>query len=395
MLNKKKDRIIEAAEQIIAKNGIGKTSISEIADQANVSVSLIYQFFKGKDDLLFSIPEKRVVEIISRLKEHLNGIRNPESRLGKFIWFHLNYNDLHRSYTNILLLECRSNKEFYNSTTYKQVIDYARILLDILNNGVKEGVFRNDIKMHIVRDIIFGALDFENITCFVTNEIQESAMDLNDIMSLILPMIMTDGKSKKKLYDKYASILLSAENIFAKKGFAKATIAEIAKAAGVGEGTVYEYFSNKEDLLFAIPERRFKNNLKYFEDAFEFRTPLRKLRRLIRIYFSLFLTHRDFLKIFVLQIQYNARFYKTNAYKGFQAYFEIIEKIIIEGKNKKQFRKDVNPRVFRNIFLGAFNHMALRWFILNDKKNIDMVKELDHVVNLLSSAVLKVNSKNI
>ena len=74
--------------------------------------------------------------------------------------------------------------------------------------------------------------------------------------------------------------------------------------------------------------------------------------------------------------------------------FKNIEDIIIDGKNKNQFRKNVNPRVFRNVFLGAFNHMALRWFILNKKKNVDMIKEIDHVVDLLSSAVLIDNNTN-
>jgi TetR/AcrR family fatty acid metabolism transcriptional regulator len=392
--NEKRNQIIDAAEQVVAKNGFNKSSISEIADRANVSVSMIYQFFKSKDDLLFSIPEKRVKEIISLLNEHLAGISNPESQLGKFVWFHLHYNDIHRSYANILLLECRSNKAFYNSETYSLVVDYARKLLNILENGVNEGVFRNDIEMYIVRDIILGALDFENLTCFVANEIKESVPDLNDIMLLILPMIMSKSTTKTATGNKYENILTSAEHIFSEKGFGKTTISEIAKTAGVGEGTVYEYFNNKEDLLFAIPDRRFKDNLKHFEDAFEFRTPLRKLRRLIRIYFSLFLTDRNFLKIFVLQIQYNERFYNSKVYEGFRAYFEIIENIIIDGKNKNQFRKDVNPRVFRNIFLGAFNHMALRWFILNNKRNVDMIKEIDHVVDLFSSAVLIDNSKH-
>ena len=394
MNNEKRNQIIDAAEQVVAKNGFNKSSISEIADRADVSASMIYQFFKSKDELLFAIPEKRVKEIIALLNEHLIGISNPESQLGKFIWFHLHYNDIHRSYANILLLECRSNKEFYNSKTYTLVVDYAKILLTILKNGADEGVFRNDIEMYIVRDIILGALDFENLTCFVANEIKESTPDLNDIMSLILPMIMEKSSSGKTIKNKYNNILTAAENVFSEKGFGKATISEIAKAAGVGEGTVYEYFHNKEDLLFAIPDRRFKDNLKHFEEAFEFRTPLRKLRRLIRIYFSLFLTDRNFLKIFVLQIQYNEQFYKSNVYEGFRAYFKIIENIIIDGKNKNQFRKNVNPRVFRNVFLGAFNHMALRWFILNKKKNVDMIKEIDHVVDLLSSAVLIDNSKN-
>ena len=42
--------------------------------------------------------------------------------------------------------------------------------------------------------------------------------------------------------------------VFAEKGYASTRVAEIAERAGVGKGTVYEYFSSKEELLFAVFE---------------------------------------------------------------------------------------------------------------------------------------------
>lgn len=47
-------------------------------------------------------------------------------------------------------------------------------------------------------------------------------------------------------------ILMGAAEVFADKGFHKATTKEIAKAAGVAEGTIYNYFDNKRDLLLAM-----------------------------------------------------------------------------------------------------------------------------------------------
>lgn len=48
-------------------------------------------------------------------------------------------------------------------------------------------------------------------------------------------------------------ILESAAHVFAQKGFDRATIADIARAAGVAEGSIYNYFKNKGDLLVSIP----------------------------------------------------------------------------------------------------------------------------------------------
>jgi AcrR family transcriptional regulator len=47
-------------------------------------------------------------------------------------------------------------------------------------------------------------------------------------------------------------ILLGAAKVFAEKGYHKATTKEVAQAAGVAEGTIYNYFTNKRELLLAM-----------------------------------------------------------------------------------------------------------------------------------------------
>lgn len=49
-------------------------------------------------------------------------------------------------------------------------------------------------------------------------------------------------------------ILLGAAKVFAEKGYHKATTKEIAQTAGVAEGTIYNYFNNKRELLLAMME---------------------------------------------------------------------------------------------------------------------------------------------
>ena len=47
-------------------------------------------------------------------------------------------------------------------------------------------------------------------------------------------------------------ILDAALEVFSRNGFAIATTAEIAQTAGVSEGTIYNYFTNKKELFFAV-----------------------------------------------------------------------------------------------------------------------------------------------
>ncbi len=50
-------------------------------------------------------------------------------------------------------------------------------------------------------------------------------------------------------------ILKAATTVFAEKGFRRATTREVARAAGVSEGTIYNYFEDKDALLMAILHR--------------------------------------------------------------------------------------------------------------------------------------------
>jgi AcrR family transcriptional regulator len=57
------------------------------------------------------------------------------------------------------------------------------------------------------------------------------------------------SKRERNKQEKRARLLAAARGVFAKKGFAATTTAEIATRAGVGAGTLFLYFASKEDLL--------------------------------------------------------------------------------------------------------------------------------------------------
>ena len=79
------EKILDAAEEVMSEKGLQNSSIAEIAKKAEVADSLIYNYFKGKEDLLFSIPKRRMKEVLKNLSEQLEGILDPVSKLSKMI----------------------------------------------------------------------------------------------------------------------------------------------------------------------------------------------------------------------------------------------------------------------------------------------------------------------
>jgi len=386
--NEKSANILSNAEDLFSRKGFSDTTISEIAQAAEVTDSVIYQYFVNKEDLLFSIANERIKDATDQLKEQLQGIHDPLNRLSKLIWFHLRYNDTHQKYARILLLDCQFSIDFYKSTAHQMARQYVYLLTAILNQGMQTGVFRGDMHEHTLRDIIFGTINYETISRFAIGEIDDCTADFDGIISLVLAMLSPVSGLNKDTLNKSERILLAAEAIFAEYSFTKAKITQIAKAADVAEGTVYEHYTNKEDLLLSIPRKRFDQFGDQLKDVFNIKDPLRKLRRIIRYHFTLFLREPNFSKVFLLYTQFNRKFYQSKAFESFRNYFTVIEDIVREGIDNGAIRKDVNPRIFRNMVLGTFSNMAIRWFIMGKERSYDKFYEIDNIVSLLICSII-------
>jgi AcrR family transcriptional regulator len=74
-----------------------------------------------------------------------------------------------------------------------------------------------------------------------------------------LEIYMADALKSKTQQLRRDHILDAAIKIFDTDGFRGATIHTIAQAAGVSDGTVYNVFENKEDILLAVLQRLFQN----------------------------------------------------------------------------------------------------------------------------------------
>jgi len=386
--NSTRKKILNASSRVIAQKGFVGSSVSEIAHEAGIREPTIYQHFKGKEDLLFSASEQHMEDYLYFLNEHLQGISGAYNRLRKLVWVHLRYSDIDKEYMTLILFECRTNRNFYQSGAYKLIRRYAGILLSILDEGVKQGMFRSDVDLRVVRDVIFGLLDSEAITCFVTREIPEAAPDHEEIMQLLERMLLCKYQRKSLPVEKRQRILRAAVQAFAEKGYLNATISEIASLAEVSEGTVYEYFKNKEDLLFCISEEHFQDHLNQLEKNFGINNPGNRLRFFIQHHFQLYLNAPEFLVVFLTLVLFNRQFYKSSAYKSLQRYVQALEEVVQKVIDDGGAAKDINIRIFRNMFLGVFAHMTLRWFVASQGENIDKMGEIDKLIALLTDVLL-------
>ena len=68
----------------------------------------------------------------------------------------------------------------------------------------------------------------------------------------LIELALAQAKTKNKMTEKQQKIVETAIQMFAERGYASTATSEIAKAAGVAEGTIFRHFGSKENLLLSV-----------------------------------------------------------------------------------------------------------------------------------------------
>ncbi|MEL6177430.1 MAG: TetR/AcrR family transcriptional regulator [Myxococcota bacterium] len=161
--------------------------------------------------------------------------------------------------------------------------------------------------------------------------------------------------------NKRERILSAAVKVFARSGFYNAKISEIAREAGVADGTIYLYFDGKDNLLISAFEDRMKWLIERLQG--ELKTvsggPLDKMRECIRLHLSVAVEAPDLAEFITVELRQSSKFVKEYDNPGFMEYLGILRDIFVEGQKAGVFRADLDPRLTIRMVFGALDEVML------------------------------------
>jgi TetR/AcrR family fatty acid metabolism transcriptional regulator len=174
-----------------------------------------------------------------------------------------------------------------------------------------------------------------------------------------------------KLEARKEQILTAAERIFAAKGFADATVSEVAREAGLSDATIYEYFSSKEELLFSIPLQTTRKAAQELHTHLDYiRGAVNKIRGIIYGYLSFYQNHPDYASVLMLILKQNRKFLETEAYQLIREVSRMITRVLEEGIACDEFKPDTDPYLVRAVILGTIEHSVITWLLLGRPQNL-------------------------
>jgi AcrR family transcriptional regulator len=204
---------------------------------------------------------------------------------------------------------------------------------------------------------------------------------------------VNEPSSKKISKKRQLEILEAAVKVFSEKGFSASTTKEIAREAGISEGTIFKYFHTKKDLLLGLLAPVITDSLYKLMDESQKEAKVKDeeiLERFLKKHMTFMRENIDLIKIV---------FYESHFHDELRMNF--LEKIVIKVTDllEEYFRqkveegvfKDINPRIAVRAFIGMFAAIVVWKDILkgDEYTKLDEDEAVKIIVDIFFNGVKK------
>ena len=193
--------------------------------------------------------------------------------------------------------------------------------------------------------------------------------------------------------DKRERILAAAVKVFAEKGFYSARVSDVAKEAGVADGTIYLYFESKQELLRGLFTESMTRLVEDLRRALEgSQDPIERMRLLVESYVGFAETEPALAEVLTVELRESGKFMNEFAAPLFGEFLRVIVELVEDGQAQGVFRTNLTPRIVARAMFGALDELALAWVMSTSKWNL---KTSGHeVLDLFLSGILAPGTEN-
>jgi TetR/AcrR family fatty acid metabolism transcriptional regulator len=182
-------------------------------------------------------------------------------------------------------------------------------------------------------------------------------------------------------------ILRAAVDVFARNGYFNSKVSEIAKAAGVADGTIYLYFDGKDQLLETIFREHTRHYLQSLErEIGNINHADERLRIAIRHHLETLGRDRNLAIVAQVELRHSLKFMSLLSQQEVADYLNMIRKIIEQGQNEGVFRRTLHPQLVAKSVFGILDEMVTSWIL--SEKEYDPAAQADQISDLILTGLL-------
>lgn len=171
------------------------------------------------------------------------------------------------------------------------------------------------------------------------------------------------GKREQRKQKTKMAILNAAMQLFAAKGYERTSIADLARVAGIGKGTVYSYFRKKSEIFLAFCEEQMEITRATIVETDTPAMPL--LERLVAIYredFRFIFQNPEFGRILMRETFYPKDFDVNLSRRLDERYIALLIPLFKQAQARGELRRDLELTLVLGHLYGLYSMVVSAWF---------------------------------
>lgn len=192
-------KIMEALKSLLQEKSFDAITTAEISRVAGANEALIYRYFKDKRGLLHKVLAEYTLEHLLQIQSGVNKAQGALNKLKALMRGTITFHKRNRLFSQILLLEVRNYPGYFESDAYDLVKQYASLIDDIIEDGMRTGEIRDDIPLVCMKDVIVGSIEHACLRAVLFDrKFDEESLARNLTEAVIGGLAGGQGRENKK-----------------------------------------------------------------------------------------------------------------------------------------------------------------------------------------------------
>lgn len=183
--------ILKAATRVFAREGIARARIADIAAEAGVPLSSVYDYFVDKEDVAYALPITHMAKFFAEFAEKAGAKATARERLHLFLWLTVDFARRNQEWARTLYLEIWPSVMVEKANVRRSLDDYSRILLELIHEGEAAAEWPTDPLPYQTATIFAGSITQHIVTWLLyrnPRDIMKATGPLaNRLISLLRP----------------------------------------------------------------------------------------------------------------------------------------------------------------------------------------------------------------
>ena len=189
-------QILNAALRVFARDGISRARIADVAAEAGISTSTLYEYYKSKEDLAYDVPMSHLAAFFEEYRQAVADKSGARERLLLYLSMSADYAREHAEWARLLYLEIWPSVFVGESGLRHSIDDFSRVVLFLVRQGMAEGEWSVDRDEYETAALLTGSINQVIITWLLYRRPRNLTKASTELAERLLDMLASENSPK-------------------------------------------------------------------------------------------------------------------------------------------------------------------------------------------------------